>query len=536
MRLGIQSLFSKIKNNPKIDYYIIAIIAFLSCIPALFTFFNADDFAHLYNNSPIFSKLGLNVFSIEAQISTNLNLYRPTTNIYYYLVQKLFGLNPVAFHIIQVVFFIATVLLLIIFTRKLTKSRSIANMSALFFILNTARVEPSQWPANICDTFMVFGFLSALLLIWKSFESKKGGQSLLYALGSLLAFGFALLSKEPAIVFPVVAGMLLFVIKKINFKNIFLVAISFSPIIPYLMMRINYNNIVKNSGYQMPSFNPQNLSFYIMNLKSFILRSFGLPNLPEKVNFVIMAIIFLIIAFLLLVIIRNKKIKLPFNKYLIFGFLIIFYFLAIIPTINVPNFFDRYLYLASIPFSILFGLIVYSITKVFKPLYGYIFAITVILFMGSQFLTYSILEYDASIVAKKYVKSMGTIQSQDSIKLINVPFYLEKNYFRLWKQTALSVNQTRYILNLFYDKDVKTEDVLISTYFQNNPILYYSLQNNIFFFEEAGMGLYSNPINETPRVLEQVNLTNEGIKAQTKLEIGTYYIFLNEKQEQFIVP
>lgn len=524
------------KIGMKADYIFIVIVGFVSSLPVLKTFFYADDFHHLYINNPQMNGfVGWNPFAMQAQSLSNYNLYRPTTNLYFLISEKLFGLDAFGFHVIQLCIFLFTICLIYYFALQLTQKKIVALVASLFFIFFPARVEPSQWPAAIADTFLVFFSLVALIFFLKAVYRKSCDK--MFFIQAFLSGGFfslALISKEPAVVLLPAVALFLIIFKKINKKNLLLLAITSIPLLPYIKMRLLYQQkLVSTPGYKMPFTDTSSYNTYVLNLKYFALRTFGMPFTPEQtkisVIFVSLSVVFLLsFAFFL----YQKKKDSKNISILLFIWLSSFYLFAIIPTINVPNYFDRYLYLGSIPLSILVGVFAAEIVKIrLGRTLAYTFVIFTLFFFGLQTVEKEVQEYEGSIIAKKYIGSLSPLVQEDVVRLVNVPFYYDKMNLRFWRERTLVVNQTRYIFNLFYGKDVKTEDSVIAVFYNKNPRFDYQILNGLVNLETTDEGLSINPIYPDSGSLIVDEYKKFGIKGKITFRIPeNYYIYKDGKQ------
>jgi hypothetical protein len=123
---------------------------------------------------------------------TNSNNYRPLHMLAYLLIHQVFGFQPVAYHVVNLLLFAANVLLFWKILLKYVDARP-AFAGALLFAVHPIHVESVAWIGGMTETLCgLFILLSYLLYlrgkIWFSFT----------------AFIFAALSKETALVFPFV--------------------------------------------------------------------------------------------------------------------------------------------------------------------------------------------------------------------------------------------------------------------------------------------------------------------------------------------
>ena len=128
------------------------------------------------------------------------NLYRPLPALWVLLNYKLLGLHPGLWHLVAVLVYTLSVLLLWRIARKLTGSDFAALGAALLYGLHPLHVEGITWVSGACvemmlDVFFLGGFLAYLR--WR----ETGERVWLAGCGALTLC--ALLSKETAIALPI---------------------------------------------------------------------------------------------------------------------------------------------------------------------------------------------------------------------------------------------------------------------------------------------------------------------------------------------
>ncbi len=133
--------------------------------------------------------------------------YRPMTLILFAIEYQLFGENPFMGHLMNVLFYALTVIVLYWFllyalnhlkAERKTLAYSIALVSAILFATHPIHTEVVANIKGRDEIIALLGALSALLISLKAYRLKKGWQ---WHLGAGLLFFVALLSKENAITF-----------------------------------------------------------------------------------------------------------------------------------------------------------------------------------------------------------------------------------------------------------------------------------------------------------------------------------------------
>ncbi|HET9402072.1 MAG TPA: tetratricopeptide repeat protein [Candidatus Acidoferrales bacterium] len=144
---------------------------------------------------PIFTT---SVWSFQVKHAT-VTYYRPLMSLSYLLIYQLVGPVPYAFHLASVLLHCSVVILLFFVTRRVFESELLAWISVLWFALHPIHTEVVAWVAAVPDIQMTF-FL--LLAFWFYLQLEGATRRRWWAAASCACFALALLSKEPAVVFP----------------------------------------------------------------------------------------------------------------------------------------------------------------------------------------------------------------------------------------------------------------------------------------------------------------------------------------------
>lgn len=137
------------------------------------------------------------------------SFYRPLQILVYLVLRQSFGLQPFAFHAFNILLHMANAGLLYRLGRKLNFNRSAVLIACLLWALHPMHTEAVTYINSASDQLYSFFCLLGCVVLLPDFSSSK------MALASLL-FLLALLSKETAILFPLLASTLLFAFKKFN--------------------------------------------------------------------------------------------------------------------------------------------------------------------------------------------------------------------------------------------------------------------------------------------------------------------------------
>ncbi len=332
-------------------------------------FFLSDDFDWIYSTKTsqhsLLDYFSANYFGEQGSGGS----YRPMFNVIFSFTYNLFGLNPLGYHLINLIFhigvcFLVYLLVLILFDKYKEKNK-IAILSALFFAILPNHSEAVIWIAAIGDPVVAFFYLLAFYL-YVLFRKKE---KFYYLIFSILSFIIALLTKELAITLPLLI-LVWELYKGISKNKIFLREIIvrvigyFAVLLFYLLarywaiglffgyyaeetFRVDFDKIFKMFAALIT-----NLFFY--GDTRVLLTDYFMAN---KLFFVLLLIL---IVSLILLILRKYKFKV--------AFLLDFYIILILPVLplaygHFTNEGERYNYLPSVIFCILLSLLILQIKK-----------------------------------------------------------------------------------------------------------------------------------------------------------------------------
>lgn len=225
----------------------------MSFFNSITPFFSSDDWFHLRISSIHSLQEFLNFFSFS-DTAQSASFYRPlSTQVFFYIFHKLFDLNALPYYLFGIILFSLILFLLYKFTNSIVTTLiyavSVTNFTRLFFL------------SSYQELFLVF--FSLLTLIF--FKNKK------YLL-SLPCFILALLSKETAVILPILLFVLSLYEKKVSFRKLspyfFVLAI-------YLYLRLFIFKGVSGDSY-LWDFSPLKAA---NTLFWYTLWSFGAPEL-----------------------------------------------------------------------------------------------------------------------------------------------------------------------------------------------------------------------------------------------------------------
>lgn len=202
----------------KRNYFFLPILLF---IPSLFNFFSGDDWFHLRITQTNSLREFLNFFSFS-HTAQSATFYRPlSTQVFFYVFQKLFGLTAWPYYLFILICFTFSIYLVYRFISSQLKDNKKGSLAAFFYALSVSNFTRIYFLSAFQEIFLVIFSLLCLL----SFPKSK--------IKSIIFFILALMSKETAIILPIL--LLVFYPKEIKKKNFsFLILISLSAVYCYL--------------------------------------------------------------------------------------------------------------------------------------------------------------------------------------------------------------------------------------------------------------------------------------------------------------
>lgn len=140
-------------------------------------------------------------YSARTALAGRGHYYRPFYFLSYWLVYRIAGPQPFAFHLFQVFLFAVTAWLLFRLGRELLGDETAALAGALLWVSHPAHVEAVAWISSLCDVGCALFYVLAFGLFLRAERSAPG--RLRPHLPAAAAFLAALLFKEMAYSFPI---------------------------------------------------------------------------------------------------------------------------------------------------------------------------------------------------------------------------------------------------------------------------------------------------------------------------------------------
>jgi protein O-mannosyl-transferase len=201
-----KGLFSPLTTKKAIIFIIIiGFIVFFNMLPNGFVL---EDNAMVVRNLDIRSIFSIpNLFIHPISGVETITYYRPVLFTFFSIIYALFGLNPLPYHFVQLIFQILNTILVFILFKKFIKVW-IAFVLSLLFLVHPVNEEAVVWICCLQDLIFISFGLTGLYILEKYKFSLKS-----ISIACFL-FLISILSKETGILFFVVTGIYIFLFKR----------------------------------------------------------------------------------------------------------------------------------------------------------------------------------------------------------------------------------------------------------------------------------------------------------------------------------
>ena len=355
-------------NRNWIVILILFLAVFVSYINVFQNNFVWDDEFFIVNNIDIKSISNIPGFFTEPSPG---NLYRPLRTTFYTITYQIWGLNPLGYHLNGFFLHFFITILLFFITLRITNKPGFSFVVALFFAvhpIHTARVT------NMTASFDLYGILFLLLSLFFYILNSKNKKNNYYYL-SIVFYLLALFSSEETITLILILFLYDFSFNyKINIPNFKLLLKKYIPYFTvtafYLFLRFF---IVGQIGREQAYFHASFYGTFLTTLKiyiNYIALLFFPVNLTIEhstkfetsiLSFSVIAPLLILAAIFFIFIKSYKKSKLMF-------FSLGWFFITLLPFSNfapqVSIMAERYLYLSSFGFILLFAFLIFKIEKI----------------------------------------------------------------------------------------------------------------------------------------------------------------------------
>ena len=217
---------------------ILFVLATSVYLPSLNNRFLWDDVALIEKSSSYLNELNIEKILIPRESNKkNLKYYRPTFQISMFTDYQIWGAKAFGYHLTNVLLFSISAVIFFLLSVLILKAFSIQGpekysfIGSLIFIAHPMHVESVSWIAGrtdiLCAIFMGLAFIFHIL----------SGKRFIYILAATVSFYLSLLSKELAVVFPLIVISFDLLSGKAKRKNIVSYIFYASILFTYLYIR-----------------------------------------------------------------------------------------------------------------------------------------------------------------------------------------------------------------------------------------------------------------------------------------------------------
>jgi len=154
-----------------------------------------NDFIKQWENIPLLLSKKYFVLSQEGA-------YRPIATLSLFVDYQLWKLNPVGWHLTNILFHAFNGILIYLFAKLITKNKFIAVVSGLIFVVHPISTETVNVVSFREDLICLLFFLSSIIFYIKSYDDILKNKKIFFYILSLTFFIFSLFAKEMAVTLP----------------------------------------------------------------------------------------------------------------------------------------------------------------------------------------------------------------------------------------------------------------------------------------------------------------------------------------------
>jgi tetratricopeptide (TPR) repeat protein len=381
---------------------------YLNSLGNMFT--NWDD-GMIYNNLKIRSLSWENIrdmFTPEKRTT-----YQPIRVLSYALDYHFWELNPLGYHITNVLFYVLTCMTVFLFLQILSahlrkevsesSHRRVALFGSLLFAAHPVHVEAVTWLAARKEVLQGFFFFLAFYLYLKGKE-REGGKKIIFLSLVLLSILLATLSKPSAVVFPAVLLVYEMALRQnrwIDFVKrhwlFFVLSIIISLIFTFILIKVMLDTGGIKAYHGGTFFNNLLVSFYVLlyNIELLTSKINYSAAYTIRVPFPVLNLQTLLVIGTVFLLFGLSLWSLKKTKVIFFSFL--FFFMTLLPYLNIipisTLLADRYLFIASFSYCFLLGIsfdkLYTFIGKKFSEGFFKLLSVSIFLFLlgGYSFMT-----------------------------------------------------------------------------------------------------------------------------------------------------
>lgn len=302
-------LFSNLSNT--YIFIIISVVISIVYISALkFDFTNFDDSSIIPPNAELFSDIdNINKVVLNDAFFQNgtTSFFRPLQNLSFMIDYQFSEINPVAYHITNILLHICSTIFLFLLLIELNFEKRISFISSLIFAVAPVFNQAIAWVPGRGDLFLG---LSSIIFLYTFLKFDKSNYQK-FLIIHLISLAIALLSKESALVLPFIVLSYIILLKRSEIfkkQNVILYIVYIILSLLYLFLR-SYVMIAKtdSSSFGIAQLFSNFQVLFEIIAKFFLPISLSTLSIFSILNTILGIIIIALIVFLTLKIDNDKR-------------------------------------------------------------------------------------------------------------------------------------------------------------------------------------------------------------------------------------
>ena len=338
--------------------YNILILVVLGCLlyfPSLFYDFVYDDIPFLVNNQYLNGRVSIHFFDFFKPNFVMNSIYTPLTFIICWGIVKIFGISSIAFHFVNIIFYVLSSVILFYLLKRIINNDLISFFSTVLYILHPCHIECTAWVSALGYNIGLLFFLLSFLFFVLAFDKNKK----IYYLFSVFSYVLSILGQPIAITLPAIIFLWVFLFEKDRLKESIIPIVFYLPFL-FLYLFLYRQSVLMNGRFVSVSYNFfEKLSFLGFDLCNCCIP-FNLCLIKSQPS--LFFGLFLLLFLIFFIYFRKNKIILFFNC---FAIIMILPYSNIFFCIDNPIV-ERYLLLFSISFCVFISYLSFYIFEKFK--------------------------------------------------------------------------------------------------------------------------------------------------------------------------
>lgn len=270
--------------------FIFLAVGLISYANAIFHPFVHDDVALIQNNPQIASWKDLSSYFLKTDsvkdVAPIVNAYyRPFLEIFYKIEYVFFGASPYGYHFLNVMVHIANSLLIYGMTFLLSHRKSLAMSVAILFLVHPVQVEAVACISGISNLLYAFFCLLSALLYILSDQNKTKPTAMMFYVLSLCFFVLALLTKEQAIILPLLIFLYEFYFLKTKDGSLARAVLRWSAMGILTFGYLIYRKLILASALPSLLGHPQEFYLRLLSIPKTLLTYFTILVVPINLHY-----------------------------------------------------------------------------------------------------------------------------------------------------------------------------------------------------------------------------------------------------------